>query len=100
MQRPCQVKGVAHVFNSLVARGESRESARHFVLQCVVAMFAEDIGLLRTICSPILQRAAIGLIFEAARENWSCVQPVIFGMLFEGSLGKGGTPRARRTGGS
>jgi hypothetical protein len=39
-------KDVANVFNSLVARGESRESARRFVLQCVVAMFSEDIGLL------------------------------------------------------
>jgi len=39
-------KDVANVFNSLVARGESRESARRFVLQSVVAMFAEDIGLL------------------------------------------------------
>jgi hypothetical protein len=46
-------KDVANVFNSLVARGESRESARRFVLQSVVAMFAEDIGLCcRRICSP------------------------------------------------
>jgi hypothetical protein len=33
-------------FNSLVARGEDRVRARRFILQCVVAMFAEDIGLL------------------------------------------------------
>src|ERR1035437_6444604 len=39
-------KDVANVFNSLVTRGESRENARRFVLQSVVAMFAEDIGLL------------------------------------------------------
>ena len=39
-------RDVANVFNSLVHRGESREAARRFVLQCVVAMFAEDIGLL------------------------------------------------------
>jgi hypothetical protein len=39
-------RDVANVFNSLVARGESRESARRYVLQSVVAMFAEDIGLL------------------------------------------------------
>ena len=31
---------VAAVFNSLVARGESRERAQRFVLQCVVAMFS------------------------------------------------------------
>jgi SAM-dependent methyltransferase len=136
-------KDVANVFNSLVARGESRESARRFVLQSVVAMFAEDIGLLpdnlftslldecrksdnSTATSydlignlfkqmndpkparggryagvdyfngglfakvePLeLQPAAIGLLFDAAKENWSKVQPVIFGTLFEGSLGK------------
>ncbi|MDE3066804.1 MAG: class I SAM-dependent DNA methyltransferase [Verrucomicrobiota bacterium] len=135
-------RDVANVFNSLVARGESRETARRFVLQCVVAMFAEDIGLLpdnlftslldecRKADNPMaasydlignlfrqmndssparggryagvdyfngglfakvepleLQPAAIGLLFEAAKENWSKVQPVIFGTLFEGSLG-------------
>src|SRR5208283_4324875 len=119
-------KDVANVFNSLVARGESRESARRFVLQSVVAMFAEDIGLLpenlftslldecrkaenptatsydlignlfRQMNDPKparggrfagvdyfngglfakvepleLQPPAIGLLFEAAKENWS-----------------------------
>jgi len=136
-------RDVANVFNSLVARGESRERARRFVLQSVVAMFSEDIGLLpenlftslldecrksdnpsavsydligglfRQMNDPKparggryagvdyfngglfaevepleLQPAAIGLLFEAAKENWSRVQPVIFGTLFEGSLGK------------
>ena len=47
-------KDVANVFNSLVHRGESRERARRFVLQCVVAMFSEDIGLLPDDCSPSL----------------------------------------------
>jgi type II restriction/modification system DNA methylase subunit YeeA len=37
---------VARVFNSAVARGESREVAQRFVLQCVVALFSEDFGLL------------------------------------------------------
>jgi len=135
-------KNVASVFNSLVARGESRESARRFALQTVVAMFAEDIGLLPenmftslldecrkaenptatsydligglfrqmndskparggryagvdyfngglfAMVEPLeLQPGDIGLLFEAAKENWSKVQPVIFGTLFEGSLG-------------
>jgi hypothetical protein len=134
---------VATVFNSLVTRGESRENARRFVLQSVVAMFAEDIGLLPedlfaklldearkaenpTAASydligglfrqmndpkparggkyagvdyfngglfskvePIeLQPADLGLLFEAAKQKWQYVQPVIFGTLFEGSLGK------------
>jgi hypothetical protein len=136
-------KDVASVFNSLVARGEPRVSARRFVLQSVVAMFAEDIGLLpedlltglldecRNAENPTatsydlignlfkqmndpkparggryagvdyfngglfakvesveLQPSDIGLLFEAAKENWSKVQPVIFGTLFEGSLGR------------
>src|SRR6266581_3798146 len=39
-------KDVANAFNSLEFRGEDRARARRFILQCVVAMFAEDIGLL------------------------------------------------------
>jgi hypothetical protein len=35
-------KDVANAFNSLVFRGEDRVRARRFILQCVVAMFAED----------------------------------------------------------
>jgi hypothetical protein len=37
---------VAQVFNSLIKRGENRDSAQRFVLQCVVAMFSEDFDLL------------------------------------------------------
>ncbi|MER7992361.1 class I SAM-dependent DNA methyltransferase [Micromonospora chalcea] len=37
---------VAGVFNSLKDRGVPRERAQRFVLQCVMAMFSEDIGLL------------------------------------------------------
>ena len=37
---------VARVFQSLVKRGITREDAQRFILQCVTAMFAEDIGLL------------------------------------------------------
>lgn len=37
---------VAQVFNSLVDRGENREQAQRFILQCVVAMFSEDFDLL------------------------------------------------------
>lgn len=37
---------VARVFNSTVARGEDRSVAQRFVLQCVVALFSEDFGLL------------------------------------------------------
>src|SRR5215210_7991206 len=37
---------VARVFNSAVARGEDRNIAQRFVLQCDVALFSEDFGLL------------------------------------------------------
>jgi len=37
---------VAKLFNSLVERGIKRETAQRFVLQAIVAMFSEDIGLL------------------------------------------------------
>ena len=37
---------VATVFNTLVERGEDRKIAQRFILQCVVAMFSEDSGLL------------------------------------------------------
>ncbi|MEX2180804.1 MAG: DNA methyltransferase [Gemmatimonadaceae bacterium] len=37
---------IAEVFRSLVAKGEDRERAQRFVLQMVVAMFAEDVGLM------------------------------------------------------
>ena len=132
-------RDVASAFNSLVHRREDRARARRFILQCVVAMFSEDIGLLpkslftglleecrrgaksydrlgalfRQMNDPQparggdfagvdhfngglfakvepieLQPGEIGLLLEAAKEDWSRVQPVIFGTLFEGSLGK------------
>lgn len=37
---------VAQVFNQIVDRGESAETAQRFILQCVMALFAEDIDLL------------------------------------------------------
>jgi hypothetical protein len=133
-------KDVANAFNSLVFRGEDRVRARRFILQCVVAMFAEDIGLLpQDLFTRLLdecQRGAstydligglfrqmndsnparagryagvdyfngglfanidpieltppeLSPLFAAANENnWGYVQPVIFGTLFESSLGK------------
>jgi type II restriction/modification system DNA methylase subunit YeeA len=37
---------VAMVYNQMVARGEDSEAAQRFILQCVMALFAEDIDLL------------------------------------------------------
>ncbi|WP_206108236.1 class I SAM-dependent DNA methyltransferase [Paludisphaera soli] len=130
---------VAGVFNSLVARGEDRESAQRFALQCVVAMFSEDAdllpkglfsellddcrrgastydllgGLFRQMNSPTeapggrykgvryfnggifqavqpleLNPDEIDLLLKAAAEDWSKVQPPIFGTLFQSSMGK------------
>jgi hypothetical protein len=130
---------VATIFNSIVARGEERAVAQRFVLQCVVAMFSEDAGLLprgiftqhvdecregastydslgalfRQMNSPDAARAGrykevryfngglfrvvepveltreeLDLLSEAAQEDWSRVQPPIFGSLFESSMGE------------
>ncbi|MEM9348337.1 MAG: DNA methyltransferase [Planctomycetota bacterium] len=37
---------LALLFNKLIARGIDRPTAQRFVLQCLVALFAEDIGLM------------------------------------------------------
>ena len=37
---------VAKVFNSLIERGENRDRAQRFILQCIFTMFAEDYQLL------------------------------------------------------
>lgn len=131
---------VVGVFNSLVRRGEPPEIAQRFVLQSVVSMFAEDIGLLpaglftnllaecragastydllgslfrqMNDASPAkggrfkgvdyfngglfaeigqveLKKDELDRLFDAARSyNWKAVQPIVFGALFEGSLGK------------
>ena len=39
---------MARLFQMLVRRGEKRESAQRFVLQSLVAMVAEDVGMLPT----------------------------------------------------
>lgn len=130
---------VAGAFNSLVARGESREQAQRFALQCVVAMFSEDAellpkglfselldeckrgestydligglfrqmntanpakggrfkgvryfngGIFQTVEPVELAAEEIDLLLTAAGENWSKVQPPIFGTLFQSSMGK------------
>lgn len=130
---------VAGAFNSLVHRREPRDRARRFILQCVAAMFSEDIGLLpKSLFTGLLEECRLGascydllgglfrqmndphaarggryagvdyfngglfatvepveltpgelgLLLAAAKEDWSRVQPIIFGTLFEGSLDK------------
>ena len=52
---------VAKVYKVLVQRGEQKEAAQRFALQCVIALFSEDIGLLpKDLFSTLLQRCATG----------------------------------------
>ncbi|MGK2858154.1 MAG: class I SAM-dependent DNA methyltransferase [Thermoanaerobaculia bacterium] len=129
---------VARVFNRLIARGTDRVTAQRFVLQCVVAMFSEDAGLLpRGLFTELVKACrsgessydALGALFRqmnnpelapagryqqvryfngglfaesmpvhldaselelleaATHEDWSRVQPAIFGSIFESSMG-------------
>lgn len=48
---------MARLFQMLVKRGERREAAQRFVLQCLVAMVSEDVGMLPN-----------GLFYELAHE--------------------------------
>lgn len=65
---------VAEVFNALVERGVDRHEAERFVLQCVMAMFAEDIGLLpshaftRAIDDALAGESAYDLVFGLFKE--------------------------------
>jgi hypothetical protein len=128
---------VATVFNALVSRGEDREQAQRFVLQCVVARFSEDAellprglfsellndcrsgtssydligGLFRQMNTPMPARAGrfkkvpyfnggifreispielehmeIVKLIDAASEDWSKIQPPVFGTLFQSSM--------------
>jgi hypothetical protein len=129
---------VATIFNLLVARGTDRQVAQRFVLQCVVAMFSEDAGLLpRGLFTQLVRDCVAGessydligalfrqmnsqepasggryrdvryfnggvfariepveltgkelrLLEQATREDWSKIQPAIFGSIFENSMG-------------
>lgn len=129
---------IGDIFKSLVKRKEPKEQAQRFVLQCVVALFAEDIdllpaglvnrliaectegkhstydmlgGLFKQMNSEVPAAAGIykgvryfngGLygtvdpcelteyelyrLSEAAKEDWSKVNPAIFGSLFQSSM--------------
>lgn len=130
---------LARLFNRLVRRGIDRDVSQRFVLQCVVSMFAEDIGLLpRGLFTELVDECRAGasshdllgqlfrwmnsstppkagrykgvryfngglfsqvepleliaeeldMLMGAAAEDWSKVQPAIFGVLFQSSMGK------------
>jgi hypothetical protein len=131
---------VSTIFNRLVDRNIDRDSAQRFILQAVMAMFSEDIGLLprhffsqavedvlegngtaydllfglfremntngvtsggrftgtpyfngglySTVTPFDLNTEEVTALGLACAENWAAVRPVIFGTLFEQSLGK------------
>jgi hypothetical protein len=51
---------VARLFRALHERGIERVRAQRFVLQAVIAMFSEDIGLLRPLCQPEVRQPPPG----------------------------------------
>lgn len=79
---------VSGVFNRLVARGIARVDAQRFVLQAVMAMFAEDIGLLpRHLFADAIKDSLDG----------SSAYDLVFG-LFEQMNSDGETPAGRYQG--
>lgn len=66
---------VSRVFNNIVARGVERDVAQRFILQSVMAMFAEDIGL--------LPRHSFTSAIEDVLENKGTSFDLIFGLFRE-----------------
>lgn len=113
---------LAAVFNGLVARGEERGRAQRFVLQCIVAMFAQSGlftelvdecrtgkkstydrlgslfrqrgdpcfsgGLFSRVAPVELNSDELTLLARACAQDWSKVEPSIFGTLFQRSMGE------------
>ena len=68
---------VSHVFNRLIERGVDRQDAQRFILQAVMAMFAEDIGM--------LPRHHFGLAVQDCLEGASAFD-LLFGLFREMNL--------------
>lgn len=78
--------GMAALFDAMVARGVAREQAQRSTIACVHALFAGERGH-----AAELTAGERGLVDAVGREDWSRVEPAIFGALFQSSMG-----RARR----
>jgi type II restriction/modification system DNA methylase subunit YeeA len=80
---------VSRIFNRMVERGVDREVAQRFILQAVMAMFAEDIGLLprhlftRAVEDVVAGGSAYDLLFGLFREMNT--ENVTSGGRFEGT---------------
>lgn len=88
---------LAGVFGRMTARGVARAAAQRFMLRCVVALFAEALGvaapgdfaeLLADPASPLTADERVQLS-GAADSDWSLVEPAILGTLFQASLDRG-----------
>jgi hypothetical protein len=66
---------VSAIFNRLVERGVEREPAQRFILQAVMAMFSEDIGL--------LPRHSFTRAVEDAMEGRGSAYDLLFGLFHE-----------------
>jgi SAM-dependent methyltransferase len=66
---------VSSIFNRIVARGQERSTAQRFILQAVMAMFSEDIGLLP---GRLFQRAV-----EDVLEGHGSAYDLLFGLFRE-----------------
>ena len=77
---------VSSIFNRIVARGIDRGSAQRFILQAVMAMFSEDIGLLP---GRLFQRA-----LEDVVEGHGSAYDLLFGLFREMNT-EGVTPGGR-----
>ena len=64
---------MARVFRGIVARGENRERAQRFILQFLVSIVAEDIGLLP-------REIVTELLYESSQKGGSAYD--LFGALF------------------
>lgn len=80
---------VSRVFNNIVDRGVERSSAQRFILQSVMAMFAEDIGL--------LSRHSFSTAIEDALEKRGTAFDLLFGLFREMNT-EGITPGGRFAG--
>ncbi len=80
---------VSRVFNRQVERGVERDSAQRFILQAVMAMFAEDIGL--------LPRHYFTLALDDVREGRGSAYDLVFGLFREMNTA-GITPSGRYEG--
>jgi SAM-dependent methyltransferase len=85
---------LASCYRSLVGRKVDQPLAQRFVLQTMMALFSEDIGVVeggRFFAEPArieLNDAELGFLASAAETRWNSVRPDIFGALFEQSIGE------------